>query len=110
MIDKGIPESQAVDGCVYMDRFETGDLSRRFRQIMQPSNKLQKYLLLHAGLTQSIVNHLLGFAHDGVQMRLTLEALSVDLVNVLGPRRTRGKPTIGRNNLQSADGSAIARS
>jgi len=34
--------------------------------------------------TQRIVHHLLGFGHNNIQMRVTLEALGVDLIDVLG--------------------------
>ena len=38
-----------------------------------------------------------------------LEALGVDLVDVLGARRPGGEPAVGRRHLQPADGGAVAR-
>src|SRR5271154_3078081 len=55
-----------------------------------------------------ILHHLLGFAHDRLQMGLVLEALGVDLVDVFragGPGR---KPAAFGHYLQTPDGSMIA--
>ena len=37
------------------------------------------------------------------------EALRIDLVDILGPRRTRREPSALGHHLQPADGSAVAR-
>src|SRR5207244_353574 len=46
--------------------------------------------------------------NDGGQVFLALEALGVELVDVLGARRAGGKPAVGRRHLQPADGCPIA--
>src|SRR5207253_592704 len=51
----------------------------------------------------------LSLAHDRVEMRLVLEALRVDLVDVLGARRSRRKPAGARDDLQPADRRGVAR-
>jgi hypothetical protein len=43
-------------------------------------------------LAQRHIDHRLRLAHDRREMRFAVEALRVDLVNVLGARRPRGKP------------------
>ena len=40
-------------------------------------------------------------------MSLVAEALGVDLVDVLGARRPRGEPAVGRRHLDAADGRAV---
>ena len=49
------------------------------------------------------------FGQNLLQVRLALERLGVNLVNVLRARRTSGKPTARRHHLQAADGRSIAR-
>lgn len=48
---------------------------------------------------QSIAYNRLGFSDDELQMIRSLETLGIDLVNVLGARRTRGKPSALSYNL-----------
>src|SRR5262249_4554369 len=50
----------------------------------------------------------LSLVQDRVQVRLVLETLRIDLVNVLRSGRTRGKPAACRDNFQAADGSVIS--
>ena len=45
-----------------------------------------------------------------VQVRFVLEALGVNLVDVLGARRPGREPAAGGDDLQSADGGVVARS
>src|SRR5262249_39709342 len=45
---------------------------------------------------------------DELKMLLANKALGVEFVEVLGSRRPRGKPTVGRYNLQTADRSLVA--
>src|SRR5262249_21026802 len=58
---------------------------------------------------QSGIHDLLRFAHDGLQVALTPEALSVDLVNVLGAGRPGCEPSAGRHDLEATDRRIIAR-
>ena len=45
---------------------------------------------------------------NGVQVRLVLEALGIDLVDILRPGRPGRKPAAGGGDLQAADPDAIA--
>src|SRR5664279_3299973 len=55
------------------------------------------------------VDDRLRLLQDPLQMVGAREALGVDLVDVLGPRRTRCEPTTVRDDLDAADGRAVAR-
>src|SRR6266446_1540496 len=55
------------------------------------------------------VYHRLRFAHDGVEVSLVLEALRVDLVDVLRAGRPRREPAAPGDDLQPADRLAVAR-
>src|SRR5579859_1233463 len=57
---------------------------------------------------QSVRHNLLSLAHDRIQMPLVLETFCVDLVNVLGAGRSRGKPAAIGDNLQATDRSVVA--
>ena len=46
--------------------------------------------------SQRVVHDLLRLFHDRVQVRLALEALSVNLVDVFGAGGPGGKPAVGR--------------
>ena len=52
--------------------------------------------------TQRIVHHLLGFGHNNIQMRVTLEALGVDLIDVLGAGGPNAKPAALCLDFQTA--------
>ena len=58
---------------------------------------------------QGVIHDALGLCQDGVQVRLIFEALRVDLVNVLRPRRPGRKPTTGGDDLQPAYRGIISR-
>ena len=65
-------------------------------------------VILHVALPdlvrgQRLVHHLLRLADDGVEVRLVLEALRVDLVDVLGAGGPRREPAAGGDDLQAAD-------
>src|SRR2546421_11701974 len=59
--------------------------------------------------SQGSAHHRLRFAHDGVEVSLVLEALRVDLVDVLRAGRPRREPAAPGDDLQSADRRAVAR-
>src|SRR5271154_1699442 len=59
---------------------------------------------------QRVVYHLLGFAHNRSQVRFALEALGIDLIDVLGSRRPGRKPAVRGHNFQAADWRIVARS
>src|SRR6516162_6020627 len=59
--------------------------------------------------SERAVHHRVRLAHDGVQVRLVLEALRVDLVDVLRTRRARGEPAAAGYDLQAADRRVVAR-
>src|SRR5258708_37152888 len=59
--------------------------------------------------SEGSVYHRLRFAHDGVEVSLVLEALRVDLVDVLRAGRARREPAATGDDLQSADRRAVAR-
>src|SRR5262245_52826355 len=54
------------------------------------------------------VDELVCFAHERLQMCRALEALRVDLVDVLRPRRPRRKPSARGHNLEAANSCVIA--
>src|SRR6266853_2931942 len=58
---------------------------------------------------KSTVDHRLRLLHDAFQMILTTEGLRIDLVDIFGPRRTRGEPSTLGNHLEPTDRSVIAR-
>src|SRR6185437_12444959 len=55
------------------------------------------------------VDHRLRLFEDTVEVLLAAEAFGVNLVDILGTRRTRGEPAAVGHHLQAADGSAVAR-
>src|SRR5262245_30054504 len=59
---------------------------------------------------QGISNNPLRFANDRVEVRLTLEALRVELVHVFGAGWPGCEPAVFGDDLQPADGGIIARS
>src|SRR5215469_9996452 len=61
------------------------------------------------GLLKSLVHHLLCLVQDFREMTGISETLGVDLVDILGAGRTGGKPAHSRRNLESANGSVVAR-
>src|SRR5215472_6306670 len=65
-------------------------------------------LLLIVQPTQSIFHYFFRLAHDGMEMRCTLEALRVDLVDVLGARGSGRKPSVSCYDFQTPNGSLIA--
>src|SRR5712672_2456618 len=77
---------------------------------MEELEQASRYCSLpHSGL-QCAVHHLLSFTHDRVQMRLALEALSVDFVDVLGAGRPSCKPSVFCYDLEAANRRLISRS
>src|SRR5262245_4102957 len=58
---------------------------------------------------QRIGYNLPRLADDGLEVRLVLEALRVDLVNILSAGRPGREPTTGRDHLQPADRRVVAR-
>src|SRR5205807_2711160 len=54
--------------------------------------------------------HLLGLAHEDLEVALILEALRVDLVDVLGAGGPGGKPSAEGYHLQAVDRRIVARS
>src|SRR6267378_2617253 len=54
------------------------------------------------------VDESLCFAEQGLQMRRALEALRIDLVDVLGARRPGREPTVRGRDLQAADAGVVA--
>src|SRR5271155_170785 len=79
-------------------RTETVELSMAYRHRSSPGS----------GVTQSLVHHLLGFAYERIQMRLALEALGVDFINVFRSGRAGRKPAASCHNFQAANRSAIS--
>src|SRR5207249_10464903 len=75
----------------------------------------ERSLGLRSGLRPagSAADHLphdsLCFYLDAAQMIEVATTLGVNLVNVFGAGRTRGKPSVLRNHLDAANGIAIAR-
>src|SRR5262245_4998178 len=61
------------------------------------------------GTGQGVVHDPPGFIDNPVQMCLVLEALGVDLVNVLCAGRTGSKPAAGCHDLQAPNRSVVAR-
>src|SRR2546425_5134827 len=57
---------------------------------------------------QSVVHNFLGLAHNRVQVRLILEALRIDLVDVLRARGARRKPAAGGRDFQTTDWGVVA--
>src|SRR4029078_10421685 len=53
--------------------------------------------------------HRLRFPDDGVQVAGILEALRVDLEDVLGTGRPRREPAVGRHDLDAAERGIVAR-
>src|SRR5260370_39294807 len=58
---------------------------------------------------QRVVDDLLGFAHHRVEVSLVLEALRVDLVDVLRAGGPGCKPAAGSHDFQALDGGAVPR-
>src|SRR5262245_10823719 len=56
------------------------------------------------------VDEPLGLVHERIEMRLTLEALRVDLVDVFGAGWPRREPSARGHDLQTADSGVVARS
>lgn len=61
-----------------------------------------------SGLTESIANYLTRFPEDRIQMRLSFETFSIDLINILSAGWPGCEPAGFRNHLEAADGSIIA--
>src|SRR5215212_8748831 len=61
------------------------------------------------GLGQGASDDLLGLLDDGVEVGPVLEALGVDLVQVLGARGPRGEPAVGADHLEATDRGVVAR-
>src|SRR5262245_6940335 len=59
-------------------------------------------------LSNRAIDQRLRLPYESVEVRLVLEALRVDLVDVLGARRPRREPSAGGHDLQTADGRAVA--
>src|SRR5262245_5950734 len=58
--------------------------------------------------SQGAGDPLLRFAHEGLEVALTSEALRVDLVDVLGAGRPGREPSAGGDHLEAADGCVVA--
>ena len=54
-----------------------------------------------------MVDDLLSFVHDRIEMALILEALRINLVDILGAGRPGGEPSGGSHNLEAADRCAV---
>ena len=59
---------------------------------------------------QSLADNRLGFFQNAAQMVRALEALRINLVDILSPGRTRREPAAFGDYLQPANGRAVARS
>src|SRR6185369_10139452 len=59
--------------------------------------------------SQSCIDDGLCFAQDRLQMRVVLEGLRINLVDVLGSGRTRGEPAACGDNFDAADRCVVAR-
>jgi len=59
------------------------------------------FLLL--AFRECAADDVLSLMHDGIQVVLALEALSVNLAEIFGSRRPRCEPTVGRDDFQPAD-------
>ena len=72
------------------------------------TRKLNGYVSSKSSVpAQRLADDLLRLADDGVEVGLVLEALGVDLVDVLGARRPGREPAAGRHHLQPADRRAV---
>src|SRR5438876_10933345 len=58
---------------------------------------------------QRVADDLLGLGDYGIQVRLVLEALRVDFIDILGAGRPCGEPAAGRDDFQSAARGVVAR-
>src|SRR5215468_7929677 len=56
---------------------------------------------------QHIPDRRLRLGLDAAEVIGALEALRVELVHLLGPRRARGEPAVGGDHLDPADGLAV---
>src|SRR5689334_15645626 len=68
------------------------------------------HMRLRLGMGQCFVHNFLSFADDRIQVALILEALRINLVNVLGAGGSRGEPAVGSHYLEAADRRTITRS
>src|SRR5215813_4421651 len=73
------------------------------------SVSLRKFCRLFLETLQCFVHDFLSFADDRIQVGLILEALRINLVNVLGARWPGCKPTVVGYNLKAADRRAVTR-
>src|SRR5258707_3679482 len=61
-----------------------------------------------SGARERGIHDALRLGNQPAQMAGVVKALGVDLVDILGSRRPRRKPTAGRGDLDAADGCIVA--
>src|SRR2546423_10883549 len=92
-------------------RWTKGSMYRGWSNPMVMMNSSLGYLgpaTLLCPACQRVADDLLGLGHYGIQVRLVLEALRVDFIDILSAGRPGGKPAAGRDHLQAADRGVVA--